>query len=74
MYFWSRLLSEHGRTKTVAPLKDVILHSTLQKRIEQLSNATANSRIDQAPLGLTLFCGPSGTGKTMAAKEFACKF
>ncbi|GAB2234310.1 hypothetical protein Droror1_Dr00003557 [Drosera rotundifolia] len=58
MYFWSRLLSEHGRIKTV----------------EQLSNATANSRIDQAPLGLMLFCGPSGTRKTMAAKEFARKF
>ncbi|KAG2701155.1 hypothetical protein I3760_06G031200 [Carya illinoinensis] len=52
---------------------DVILHSSLQKRIEQLAGATANTKSHQAPFRNMLFYGPPGTGKTMAARELARK-
>lgn len=52
---------------------DVILHPSLQKRIEQLANATANTKSHQAPFRNMLFYGPPGTGKTMAARELARK-
>ncbi|XP_011030732.1 PREDICTED: ATPase family AAA domain-containing protein 3-like [Populus euphratica] len=52
---------------------DVILHPSLQKRIEQLANATANTKSHQAPFRNMLFYGPPGTGKTMAARELAKK-
>ncbi|KAG8381660.1 hypothetical protein BUALT_Bualt06G0144600 [Buddleja alternifolia] len=52
---------------------DVILHPSLQKRIQQLANATANTKAHQAPFRNMLFYGPPGTGKTMAARELARK-
>ena len=52
---------------------DVILHPSLQKRIEQLASATANTKSHQAPFRNMLFYGPPGTGKTMAARELAKK-
>lgn len=52
---------------------DVILHSSLLKRIEQLARATANTKSHQAPYRNVLFYGPPGTGKTMAARELAQK-
>jgi len=52
---------------------DVILHPSLQKRIQQLSSATANTKAHQAPFRNMLFYGPPGTGKTMAARELARK-
>ncbi|KAI9156584.1 hypothetical protein LWI28_009033 [Acer negundo] len=52
---------------------DVILHPSLQKRIEQLSGATANTKSHNAPFRNMLFYGPPGTGKTMAARELARK-
>ncbi|CAN1200607.1 ATPase family AAA domain-containing protein 3, partial [Linum perenne] len=52
---------------------DVILHPSLQKRIQQLANATANTKSHQAPFRNMLFYGPPGTGKTMAARELARK-
>lgn len=52
---------------------DVILNPPLQKRIEQLANATANTKSHQAPFRNMLFYGPPGTGKTMAARELARK-
>ncbi|KAK7264010.1 hypothetical protein RJT34_31612 [Clitoria ternatea] len=52
---------------------DVILHPSLQKRIEQLASATANTKAHQAPFRNMLFYGPPGTGKTMAARELAQK-
>ncbi|GER48758.1 AAA-type ATPase family protein [Striga asiatica] len=52
---------------------DVILHPSLQRRIEQLANATANTKAHQAPFRNMLFYGPPGTGKTMAARELARK-
>lgn len=52
---------------------DVILHPPLQKRIEQLASATANTKSHQAPFRNMLFYGPPGTGKTMAARELAKK-
>ncbi|EPS59773.1 hypothetical protein M569_15031 [Genlisea aurea] len=52
---------------------DVVLNPSLQKRIEQLANATANTKAHQAPFRNMLFYGPPGTGKTMAARELARK-
>ncbi|XP_038992602.1 ATPase family AAA domain-containing protein 3-like [Hibiscus syriacus] len=52
---------------------DVILHPSLQKRIQQLAGATANTKSHQAPFRNMLFYGPPGTGKTMAARELARK-
>ncbi|URD95506.1 hypothetical protein MUK42_30522 [Musa troglodytarum] len=63
--------SESG--KKVTGFGDVILNPSLQKRIEQLASATANTKIHQAPFRNMLFYGPPGTGKTMAARELAHK-
>ncbi|XP_008809212.1 ATPase family AAA domain-containing protein 3-like [Phoenix dactylifera] len=52
---------------------DVILNPSLQKRIEQLASATANTKAHQAPFRNMLFYGPPGTGKTMAARELSRK-
>ncbi|CDP04933.1 unnamed protein product [Coffea canephora] len=50
---------------------DVVLNPSLQKRIQQLASATANTKSHQAPFRNMLFYGPPGTGKTMAARELA---
>lgn len=52
---------------------DVILNPPLQRRVEQLASATANTKANQAPFRNMLFYGPPGTGKTMAARELAHK-
>ncbi|XP_057535358.1 uncharacterized protein LOC130813536 [Amaranthus tricolor] len=52
---------------------DVILHPALQKRIQLLASATANTKAHKAPFRNMLFYGPPGTGKTMAARELARK-
>ncbi|GFP94276.1 ATPase family aaa domain-containing protein 3 [Phtheirospermum japonicum] len=74
-YPWSGLFS---RARSYGSKKgngfgDVILHPSLQKRIQQLANATANTKVHQAPFRNMLFYGPPGTGKTMAARELARK-
>lgn len=51
----------------------IVLHPSLQRRIEQLARATANTKTHQAPFRNMLFYGPPGTGKTMVAKEIARK-
>ncbi|KAL3630804.1 hypothetical protein CASFOL_023788 [Castilleja foliolosa] len=74
-YPWSGLFSSaisYGSKKTNG-FGDVILHPSLQKRIQQLANATANTKVHQAPFRNMLFYGPPGTGKTMAARELARK-
>ncbi|XP_010558645.1 PREDICTED: ATPase family AAA domain-containing protein 3-B-like [Tarenaya hassleriana] len=65
--------SKESGSKTGNGFGDVILHPSLQKRIEQLANATANTKSHQAPFRNMLFYGPPGTGKTMAARELARK-
>ncbi|XP_057970717.1 uncharacterized protein LOC131159663 isoform X1 [Malania oleifera] len=83
-YPWSNLFSRNFSTSSRSMNKgsaskngngfgDVILHPSLQKRIEQLANATANTKSHQAPFRNMLFYGPPGTGKTMAARELARK-
>lgn len=60
-------------TAAKAPLSDVVLHPSLQKRIEQLARATSNTKTNLAPFRNMLFYGRPGTGKTLVAKEIARK-
>ncbi|KNA20205.1 hypothetical protein SOVF_054530 [Spinacia oleracea] len=53
--------------------ENVVLHPSLQRRIEQLARATANTKSHQAPFRNMLFYGPPGTGKTLVAREIARK-
>lgn len=69
----SRRTDPRSASKNGNGFGDVILHPSLQKRIEQLSSATANTKAHQAPFRNMLFYGPPGTGKTMAARELARK-
>ncbi|KAM0071022.1 putative ATPase family AAA domain-containing protein [Helianthus debilis subsp. tardiflorus] len=81
-YPWSGIFSrglstlshggQHGSNSQNA-FGDVILNPSLQKRIQQLAGATANTKAHQAPFRNMLFYGPPGTGKTMAARELAKK-
>ncbi|KAG8383982.1 hypothetical protein BUALT_Bualt04G0070400 [Buddleja alternifolia] len=59
--------------QTKSALGDIVLHPSLQKRIEHLARATSNTKIHQAPFRNMLFYGPPGTGKTMVAREIARK-
>ncbi|XP_071929220.1 uncharacterized protein [Coffea arabica] len=81
-YPWSGLFSRsmstisHGAGKQSTSQRgngfgDVVLNPSLQKRIQQLASATANTKSHQAPFRNMLFYGPPGTGKTMAARELA---
>lgn len=54
-------------------LGNIVLHPSLQRRIEQLARATANTKTHQAPFRNMLFYGPPGTGKTLVAREIARK-
>lgn len=75
--FFSRAMSSlksvngGSATKSEKGFGDVILHPSLEKRIQQLANATANTKAHQAPFRNMLFYGPPGTGKTMVARELA---
>ncbi|KAK9053676.1 hypothetical protein SSX86_024750 [Deinandra increscens subsp. villosa] len=78
--FFSRGLSTLSRggqngssTQNGNAFGEVILNPSLQKRIQQLASATANTKTHQAPFRNMLFYGPPGTGKTMAARELAKK-
>ncbi|GLJ44880.1 hypothetical protein SUGI_0944750 [Cryptomeria japonica] len=51
----------------------VILHPSLQKRIEQLGKATANTKSHEAPFFNMLFYRPPRTGKTIVARKLAHK-
>ncbi|KAJ8439750.1 LOW QUALITY PROTEIN: hypothetical protein Cgig2_009574 [Carnegiea gigantea] len=53
--------------------ENVVLHPSLQRRIEQLAKATSNTKSHQAPFRNMLFYGPPGTGKTLVAREIARK-
>ncbi|XP_057547828.1 uncharacterized protein LOC130826253 [Amaranthus tricolor] len=69
------LLRSKGETlsKNGNGFGDVVLHSTLLKRIQLLASATAHTKAHRAPFRNMLFYGPPGTGKTMAARELAKK-
>ncbi|RVW51834.1 ATPase family AAA domain-containing protein 3 [Vitis vinifera] len=60
-----------GENKT--SFGNIILHPSLQRRIEHLARATSNTKSHQAPFRNMLFYGPPGTGKTMVAREIARK-
>lgn len=75
-YPWSGILSRNLSTLSQHSnngFGDVVLNPSLQKRIQQLASATANTKLHQAPFRNMLFYGPPGTGKTMAARELARK-
>ncbi|KAJ9561882.1 hypothetical protein OSB04_007042 [Centaurea solstitialis] len=56
-----------------AKFGNIVLHPSLQRRIEHLARATANTKSHQAPFRNMLFYGPPGTGKTLVAREIARK-
>ncbi|XP_071913515.1 uncharacterized protein [Coffea arabica] len=56
-----------------SPLGGIVLHPSLQRRVEHLARATANTKSHEAPFRNMLFYGPPGTGKTMVAREIARK-
>ncbi|KAL5557301.1 hypothetical protein UlMin_039537 [Ulmus minor] len=59
------------QSKNVLP--NIVLHPSLQRRIEHLARATSNTKSHQAPFRNMLFYGPPGTGKTLVAREIARK-
>lgn len=63
--------AQAATAQSKSTLGDVVLHPSLQKRIEHLARATSNTKIHQAPFRNMLFYGPPGTGKTMVAREIA---
>lgn len=68
--------SATGKSASVedkAKFGNVVLHPSLQRRIEHLARATANTKSHQAPFRNMLFYGPPGTGKTLVAREIARK-
>ncbi|XP_010261604.1 PREDICTED: ATPase family AAA domain-containing protein 3-B [Nelumbo nucifera] len=69
----SHKADKRSTSKNGSGFGDVILNPSLQKRIEQLAGATANTKSHQAPFRNMLFYGPPGTGKTMAARELSRK-
>ncbi|CAH9088643.1 unnamed protein product [Cuscuta epithymum] len=60
-------------TSSRSHFNNIVLHPSLQRRIEHLARATANTKSHQAPFRNMLFYGPPGTGKTMVAREIARK-
>ncbi|KMT09415.1 hypothetical protein BVRB_6g128900 [Beta vulgaris subsp. vulgaris] len=66
--------AEAAKGSTVrSGFENVVLHPSLQRRIEQLARATTNTKAHQAPFRNMLFYGPPGTGKTLVAREIARK-
>ncbi|KAJ4714396.1 ATPase family AAA domain-containing protein 3 [Melia azedarach] len=62
-----------GPVENINHSGDIVLHPSLQRRIEHLAKATANTKIHQAPFRNMMFYGPPGTGKTLVAREIARK-
>ena len=72
--FTSATSSGEAKGSTVrSGFDNVVLHPSLQRRIEQLARATSNTKAHQAPFRNILFYGPPGTGKTLVAREIARK-
>lgn len=65
--------TEAGTSQVKSGFENVVLHPSLQRRIEQLARATMNTKAHQAPFRNMLFYGPPGTGKTLVAREIARK-
>lgn len=68
---YSKLARAEKPVESQNGLGNVILHPSLQRRIEHLARATSNTKAHQAPFRNMLFYGPPGTGKTMVAREIA---
>ncbi|EXB59097.1 ATPase family AAA domain-containing protein 3 [Morus notabilis] len=70
---YSTAAATAGTFENKKGLGNIVLHPSLQRRIEHLARATANTKAHQAPFRNMLFYGPPGTGKTMVAREIARK-
>lgn len=70
---YSTAAATSGTLENKKGLGNIVLHPSLQRRIEHLARATANTKAHQAPFRNMLFYGPPGTGKTMVAREIARK-
>ncbi|WCJ24923.1 AAA-type ATPase family protein [Euphorbia peplus] len=70
---YSTATGEAKPFETKSGFKNIILHPSLQKRIEHLARATSNTKTHEAPFRNMMFYGPPGTGKTMVAREIARK-
>ncbi|KAL6542313.1 hypothetical protein OROMI_023915 [Orobanche minor] len=70
---YSTAAGASASAQTNSALGDIVLHPSVQKRIEHLARATSNTKIHLAPFRNMLFYGPPGTGKTMVAREIAKK-
>ncbi|KAI7746582.1 hypothetical protein M8C21_005736 [Ambrosia artemisiifolia] len=66
-------LGKSASVETKHKFGNIILHPSLQRRIEHIARATANTKSHQAPFRNMLFYGPPGTGKTLVAREIARK-
>lgn len=66
-------MAKAEKPESKSGLGNVVLHPSLQRRIEHLARATSNTKAHQAPFRNMLFYGPPGTGKTMVAREIARK-
>ncbi|OWM74607.1 ATPase family AAA domain-containing protein 3-like [Punica granatum] len=73
IFNYSTVAGSNVPPETKSGLGNVVLHPSLQRRIEQLARATANTKSHEAPFRNMLFYGPPGTGKTMVAREIARK-
>ncbi|KAL8168265.1 hypothetical protein V2J09_009764 [Rumex salicifolius] len=73
LFYSTKTAAAGGTSQVKSGFENIVLHPSLQRRIEQLARATMNTKSHQAPFRNMLFYGPPGTGKTLVAREIARK-
>jgi len=61
---------QHSSSPTNA-LKNIVLESNLNERLQRIALSTANTKSNKAPFRHLLLHGPPGTGKTLFARSLA---